>query len=847
MSRLSQLGCAIATVLVVAATLAPVASALRIPPEAIEFELLDGTGAAENRAASHPYRLLLGFEFEADAGAGEEDVKEIVIDLPTGLAGSPAAVPLCPREVFAEIFRTNEPCPAESEVGKLVGNGTQTIASIGSTPNEPASFGAYFPVSILKTGLRSTDQGLRLRVVGVPQSGAPLRKGEIELWGVPADHQAGTDIPRKPLLTLPTRCDQGPLVATVSVRTWQAPDTWVSGAGSTGVPLTGCDGLPFDPSAGLALTSSAPDSPTGAAFSFSVPQNEDPDGRVSSMMRKVEMALPNGMAISAAGAAGLAACSDAQLDLGGESDPSCPPASRVGKVEIATPQALKPLEGSVYLGAERPGDRFRLFIVAAGSGAQMKAVGSLRPDPVTGRLQVDISDLPQAALSQMTLSFDGGPGALLSTPLACGPAVLSTTFVPYSGTAPVTRSATQSIDCAGATPFSPGFVAGTLSTGAGAPAAFTATMTRRDGEGLPERLEIAFPPGLAAALGSLTPCSDAAARASACPSSARIGSALAELGPGEATARLAGDLFLTGPYKGAPFGLAIAFGARLGPFDLGALTIRGTIEVDPETGQVSVRTDPLPRQIEGIPVRLRTLGLDIDRPGFLRNPTSCSPAQVSAEIRSTEGAKTKSSSPFRARNCIGLRFQPSFGLALSKRSELRRGGRPALAISGKLPRGNANLRRVELDLPALLKLDSSAIAAICSRAEAERRRCPKGSVVGEAEGRTPMLSGPLKGKVFAVQPKGGGTPDVWATLSGQGIDILLKGETVIRKGRVTAKLTELPDFPLASFSLAFSGGPHGLFALKRSPCARRLRAPLAVEGQNRALREGGARVSTSCG
>src|SRR5204862_1517349 len=115
------------------------------------------------------------------------------------------------------------------------------------------------------------------------------------------------------------------------------------------------------------------------------------------------------------------------------------------------------------------------------------------------------------------------------------------------------------------------------------------------------------------------------ANQASCPADSRMGSAVAEIGSGPSPARLPGDAFLTGPYRGAPFGLELRFHTKLGPFDFGWFTVRAAVRLDPDGGKTSIETDTLPEAIEGLPVRLRTIGIDIDRRGLVRNPTSCAP------------------------------------------------------------------------------------------------------------------------------------------------------------------------------------------------------------------------------
>ncbi len=850
---------------VLAATLAlwalPTAASaqLEIEPGDITLKILDAADRPDTRAGAHPDRMIIDFQFSSSGGA-LEDPKDIVVGLPPGLAGNSAAVPFCPNELFHETGYSASWCGDQSLVGSLThtffgGPTADRLWSVEPGPNEAALFGGgLFQPGRAAMAPSPDGKGLTMSLNDLTQStDSPFREATIELWGVPADHQGAAATSRLPMLTTPTRCDAGPPAVTISVHTWQNPDRWLSGSADTGHVPTGCGEIPFDPSAGFALDDSRVDTPTGARIDVAIPQSDDPDGRGSSQVEEMSFALPPGLAISPGGAEGLDSCGDAQLGLGLAGEPRCPASSRVGTVEVATLLTGKPLRGRIFLGESHPGERFRLFIFASGPGAELKTVGSLRVDPQTGQLTTTLREMPQVTFKQMSLHFDDGPGSLLAAPLSCGRATATATLTPYSGTAPVQRSAGTDVAGVGGgacgNSFSPGFSGGSLQSGAGQATAFTTTLSRRDGEQLPERLEIAFPTGISTALGSVEGCADAAATSGSCPAASRIGHALAELGPGPDPARLGGEAFLTGPYKGAPFGLALVFDSKIGPFDLGKMVVRGKIEVDSASGQVTVSTDALPTGVEGIPVRLQTLGFDIDRPGFMHNPTSCGASSLEATVRSTTGAKARASAPFRVRGCLGLPFRPRFGIALRGRSQLHRGGRPGLEISGRVPGANANMRSADVGLPALLELDASELAAICARRDALAGRCPRGARVGSASARTPMLSTPMKGEVYAVQPRGGGSPDVWTSLHGSGLEVTLQGETEVAHGRLTTRLTNLPDFTLSSFSLRFRGGERGVFELKRSPCGERvgsLVAPIAVAGQNGAETTQRAKLATGC-
>lgn len=837
-----------------------IACAVPAPALALDFqggsvmEVLNSAGEPEARAGAHPDRLVLRFELEQAEGAAEEP-KDFVADLSAGLGGDPGAVPLCPRSVVVE-GAAEEDCP-DSRVGLAVafflneeGKDVELkvpLYNVHPGPNEVAVFGGFALVPVfLSAHLRPEDQGLSLRLSDLSQLPFTLRGGRVEFWGVPANHQEGTSVLPKALLTLPTRCDAGPPSVVLSVDTWQNPGQWSRTMIDSGHPLTGCDDLPFEPGVQVSFDEPVADAPTGARIELSVPQSDDPNGLASSQVRDAIVSLPEGMTLAPGAVARLAACSDAQLDLGTATKASCTPSSRVGSVELTGPGLLKPVSGAIYLGQERPGDRFRLFVVAAGMGAELKLVISLHPDPRTGRLFASLSDLPQLSFENLALSFDGGGGALLATPVSCGAAVSNASFAPYSGAATVQRSRVVDIaghgggGCAEPPPFAPAFTGGSTSTKAGRATAFSAIVERRDGEQLPSRLTIALPAGMSAALSSVNICPIGASASGACPAGSQIGQAFVELGPGHAPARLEGSVYLTAPQRRTPFEVALVFPARLGPFDLGTLVVRGALHINPLSGRVAIAMDPLPRVFEGITVRFQSIGLKIDRPAFLRNPTSCAPASTDAAISAVGGLISRSTSRFRTRGCHSLPFRPAFSMALTGPSQQHEHGRPGLQILARIGSAGTNLRAADFTLPTALGFDASGLEAICARPAAIAGRCPAASRVGSGRARTPMFRKSLRGPLYVVQPRSSGTPDLWASLRGRGIRIELRTETSESDGHLGTELRGLPDLPLTSFTMKIASGRRGLLSLRHGLCShggvRKLTTAARLVGQNHALR-----------
>jgi hypothetical protein len=811
-----------------------------IVPGGFAIRMLDTEGNPETRAGSHPDRLQVDFALEVE-GTGTTP-RDLVFELPPGFAGSPGAVPECPRELFEA---EGEECSPESQVGvfELAFVGGQEavlpIFQLEPAPGELLSFGSKSGFEIpLTTELRPGDFGITLKASDLPEQA--VTEGHVELWGVPADHQEGTTIPRQPFLTTPTRC--GTLTFTFRTRSWLEGAQWQSASADTEAPLDGCADLTFSPRLNLQFGNPVADSPTGLRIDLSAPSEEDANERVEAQIKDATIELPAGLTVSPGGARGLVACSDDQLEISSAAPALCPSASKVGTAGFTSPVLGGESSGTVYLGEEHPDERLRLFVVATGSGSAVKFVGTLHVDPVTGRLTTSLTDLPQLPISRLSLNFDGGPGALLASPLACGPVTSYGRFDSYGGGGQVESPSTVAIAarlpgslCPGPQPFAPALVAQNAPPKAGHPTAFSASLLRKDGEALPRRFTLLLPAGLSAALGNVQACPDAGVNAGACPVGSRIGAVLAKVGSGPSPIALAGDAYVTGPYQRAPFGLLMQLRAAIGPFDFGTISFRAGATIDGATGRVSVRTGQLPEAIDGIPVRFRAVELRIDRASVLRNPTSCRASSVDATIEASTGASVQTASPFSVRGCDRLGFRPRFRIALEGRQALRRHGSPGLRVSARLRNGDKGLRGMKLSLPRALRFDISALEEICSRQDAELNDCPLGARVGVASAHTVLLNRPMRGGIYVVRPKDDGLPDLWISLSAMGVQLDLSGQTSERHGHVVTKLTGLPDMPLSTFQMRMGGGGDGIFSLAASPCRqgreRQFSSALVVEGQ----------------
>ena len=278
-----------------------------------------------------------------------------------------------------------------------------------------------------------------------------------------------------------------------------------------------------------------------------------------------------------------------------------------------------------------------------------------------------------------------------------------------------------------------------LSNTAGVHVPFTIKLTRSDGEQDLSALTVSTPPGLLATLAGIPYCSDPRSRRRressysgleeeanpSCPAASQIGVSSTGAGAGTHPVYLAGKVYLAGPYKGAPLSLAVITPAVSGPYDLGNVVVRAALEVNPETAQITAVSDPLPQILEGIPLRLRQIQIELNRPNFTLNPTDCDPFSIHATASGCEGAEADLSYPFQVAECGASPLRPQARPQGFRRYQAHRYPRPALPTLTTHP-GEANVARTSVTLPHSEFLDNAHIKdplhprPVCRRLDSRR-------------------------------------------------------------------------------------------------------------------------------
>ncbi len=678
--------------------------------------------------------------------------------------------------------------------------------------------------------------------------------------------------PEQPFFQNPTTCGEGSLATSLDILSY---DGSTSHADSAYPPTTNCNELTFNPSQSIEPTTHAADSPSGAEFRLTVPQFESPSVPSPSELKAAVVTLPKGFTLAPNVTNGKLTCSEAEAQMGAYASTEeghCPEDSKIGTISVETPVLPGPLDGAVYLGEPKPGNRFRLFLLFDGFGVHIKLAGTATPDPVSGQIHISFQNLPQAPFESFNMHIFGAERGSLDTPTQCGKYEVTSEWTPWdSALSNQTSRQFFTIDegpngspCPnGPRPFHPGFQATATANTGGAHTDFWLNLLREDGEQNLSGLTVTTPSGFAATLKGLTYCPDSAIAAAAleshlgieershpsCPASSYVGELTAGGGPGSHPLYLPGKAYLAGPYKGAPLSFVFITPAVSGGYDLGDVVIRVAVHVNPETAQVTTVSDPLPQIYQGIPLRLRQVFVDLNRPGFALNPTDCEPLSVTAQVSGDEGAAFTATQPFQVANCAALPFKPSLALVLS--GSTKQAGNPALTATLTTTPGEANISRTQVTLPHTELVDNAHINDPCTRVQFSEgktpgEKCPPGSILGFAKAATPLLDKPLEGPVYLRSTGRAGLPDIVAALNGQ-IDIALDGHVDSVGGRLRTTFETVPDAPVTKFTLSLDGGRKGLIENSPGLCAHTLHVTAAISGQNGKTANQNPVLSTPCG
>jgi hypothetical protein len=816
------------------------------------------------------------------------------------------------------VYNLQPPPGAPAELGFVIQSIPITVL-VGVSPDPPYNIIG----KVADANQQLPLEGSILTLWGNPANPSHDTERGLCAYGPRVKTFCPSNAPEVPFLTLPRACE-GPLTTEYAADSWLIPGSflpdgepnisngaWVTGSTNThdnseppvAGGFTGCDRLGLEADITAQPTSKAAESPTGLDFSLNL-NNEgllNPTGVSNADVAKTEVTLPEGFTTNPSLAEGLNVCSEVDLareTVRSEPGAGCPAESKIGTVEVETPILDEPVDGSLFVATpyeNKAGNSLLglyLVIRNAKLGIIIKQPLKVIPDPQTGRLTTIADELPQLPFSHLRLHFREGTRSPLTTPDLCGEYPVTALITPSSGGRPVTTESLFSVisgpasgpcPLGGTPPFHPGLEAGAVNNAGGSYSPFYLHLTRRDGEQEITHFSIKLPPGVTGKLAGIPFCPDSSIAAAiartgphggqeelehpSCLAASEVGHTLAGVGVGPSLAYAPGKVYLAGPYHGSNISVVAITAAKVGPFDLGTVVVREGLKVNPETAEVSIDgagSDPFPHIIKGIPVHLRDIRVYVDRPNFVRNPTSCERTSTASTVlgsgtdfvSESDDRPVTVTSRFQAADCAALGFKPRLQLSLS--GPTKRTGLPRLKAVVTPGAADANIGRAVVTLPRSEFLEQGHIGTTCTRVQfnaggGNGEQCPKKSVYGRAKAITPLLSEPLEGLVF-LRSNGGERklPDLVAALHSADINIDLVGfiSSMHVKGseasRIRNTFAAVPDAPVSKFTLEMFGGKKGLLVNSTNLCKGTHRALSRFVGQNGKAYETEPAVQTQC-
>ena len=541
---------------------------------------------------------------------------------------------------------------------------------------------------------------------------------------------------------------------------------------------------------------------------------------------------------------------------------------------------LEPLQGSIYL-AKPFANPFNklvavyLVIEDQKTGIVAKLAGEGRLDPQSGQVSTSFTESPEMPLSEVSVHLFGGARGAFTTPLACGTYSTSADLTPWSEPETAAAHPTSSFQTSAApgggtcpateagAPNAPKLSAGTQNPAAGKYSPLLFKLSREDGSQRIGRIEATLPTGLSAKLAGVGICPEAdIAKARSreapekgaaeladpsCPASSQIGTVTAAAGSGPTPYYTSGHAYLAGPYKGAPISLVAIASAVAGPFDLGTVVVRSALYLDPVTAQGRVVSDPLPQIIQGVPVDLRSISVNADRPNFTLNPTSCAEKSFGGQAISTLGSAAPLSARFQVGGCKSLPYKPKLTAKLF--GPTHRGAHPRLESVFTAKAGEANTSKISLTLPKSEFIDQAHFRTICTRVQFAANQCPAGSIYGHVRAFSPLLDYPLEGPIY-LRSSNHKLPDTVLSLRGpayQPISIEAAGRVDSVNGGLRVRFESVPDAPLTKAVVKMAGGKKGLFQNSTNICKGTHKATLLLDAQSGKVSDSAPVMKAQCG
>jgi hypothetical protein len=361
-------------------------------------------------------------------------------------------------------------------------------------------------------------------------------------------------------------------------------------------------------------------------------------------------------------------------------------------------------------------------------------------------------------------------------------------------------------------------------TKAGAHSDFTLSFDLGGSETIRD-LDVQLPPGLLGNPTGAAKCTQAQFSSDSCPATSKVGTQTVNVTAGILISTdTQGEVFNLVPDKSEPAQLGIRLDT---PF--GTQHMKSDTTVRPDGGLTSTIRG-IPNMLTIFPLHVNSISLTLQATSgankpFMTNPTSCDVHTTSVHAVGYGDSTADGQGSFTPTACDLLPYAPTLTATVGSKGQTAKGSNPPLTTTITQGPDESASKTSKVTLPAVLAPNPAVLGSICSQSAYSSDTCPPESQVGVATAVTPLLADPLTGPIRLVDNPGG-LPKVVVYLNGV-FSTRLVGDIAIGSGGTTTTFSDLPDSPISSLQLAFSGGARGQFVAGADLCS----TPVDISGE----------------
>jgi hypothetical protein len=330
-------------------------------------------------------------------------------------------------------------------------------------------------------------------------------------------------------------------------------------------------------------------------------------------------------------------------------------------------------------------------------------------------------------------------------------------------------------------------------------------------------LDVNLPAGLIGNPNNAGKCTQDQFSNDSCPPQSKVGTQTVNITLlGLITSDASGEVFNLVPDKPEPAQLGIRLDTPAGSQHL-----KSDVSVRPSDSGLTSTIRGIPDTVSGAPIHINSISLTLlaksgTGQAFTRNPTSCDPAVTTLHAVGDGDSGANGQGSFTPTACDALPYAPKLTATVGAAGQTAPGSNPPLTtVITQMP-GEAGTKSTKVTLGPPLAPNAAVLGNVCPVAAYNADNCPAQSQVGTATAVTPLLATPLTGPVRLVENPGG-LPKVVVYLNGT-INVRLVGDVALTGTSTTTTFSGIPDVPLSSFELAFTGGSGGQLSASGDLC-----------------------------